>query len=85
MQPTGPSEPWAFTQEAPLTTRGFTDAAAERGIKINDLVLRELWRIGALEPVAEIRNRPVGPPQGPVTGEPTPTNSWTGGGCPGFG
>jgi len=51
----GASEPWAFTQQPPLVTTDFCKEASERRIEIHDEDLRELWRVGILSPMAEIR------------------------------
>jgi hypothetical protein len=59
---TAASTPWAFSQESPLTTSEFYRAAGQRGIALREHQLRELWRIGALAPFGEIRDRPLNPP-----------------------
>lgn len=46
-------EPWAFTQQPPLTTSDFCKEAEHRDIRVTDGLLRELWRSGALAPSAE--------------------------------
>lgn len=55
-------EPWAFTQQPPMTTRSFCKAAARRGLSVDDALLRELWRVGALAPIVEVRRQRSGSP-----------------------
>lgn len=70
------SEPWAFTQQHPLTTSDFCKEADRRGIKVSEGLLRELWRVGALAPIAEVRNRAVGPGRPSPIKEPYPGGTW---------
>jgi hypothetical protein len=60
MESVAASEPWAFTQQHPLTTAEFCREAERRDITIDNHVLRELWRANALAPIAEVRNQRVG-------------------------
>ncbi|MDA8381138.1 MAG: hypothetical protein M0020_09995 [Actinomycetota bacterium] len=51
------SEPWAFSQEHPLTTSDFCEEAKKRGVPLREEQLPELWRVGLLAPFVEIRNK----------------------------
>lgn len=75
--PFAAAEPWAFTQTHPLDTDQFAKQAEARGLRINDGVLAELWRIGALAPLVEIVDDPVLPPAVPTIPEPTNVASYT--------
>ena len=55
-------EPWAFSQEHPLTTSEFCKEAEKRRIPLREQQLSELWRIGALAPLVEVRNKPLNEP-----------------------
>lgn len=68
--------PWAFTQQHPLTTSELCREAAKRGIAIKELQLRELWRVGALAPLVEVRNRRIHPPSPSPIPEPFPHGTW---------
>ena len=76
VQAIGPCEPWAFTQERPLTTSDFAKEAQRRGHRVDNEILRELWRAGALAPIAQIRNRPVGGSATPSIPEPASGGTW---------
>lgn len=69
-------EPWAFTQQPPMTTRDFSKAAARRGLFVDDPLLRELWRVGALAPIVEVRRRRSGPPCPSRIPEPYVSGTW---------
>ena len=64
------SMPWAFSQQHPLGTSDFCRAAAKRGIDIEEQQLRELWRVGALAPLVEVRNRQANDPSPSAITEP---------------
>jgi hypothetical protein len=70
------NEPWAFTQQPPLTTSGFCKEAERRGIRLNNGLLRELWRVGGLAPIAEVRNRRSGSPHPSPIAEPRGGGTW---------
>jgi len=63
-------EPWAFTQRYPLETREFCKAAERRGLRFDENDLRELWRVGALVPFVEVRDKPLHQGMTPSTPEP---------------
>jgi hypothetical protein len=44
--------PWAFTQYQPLGTSDFIKEAGRRGVRLELLTLRELYRRKVLEPFA---------------------------------
>lgn len=69
-------EPWAFTQQAPMTTVEFCKAAARRGLFVDNAVLRELWRAGALAPLLEVRRRREGTPCPSPIPEPHAYGTW---------
>lgn len=62
--------PWAFTQHQPLGTSDFIKEAERRGVRLDLLTLRELYRRKVLEPFAYVNNRQVGPVPPPVGEEP---------------
>lgn len=70
--------PWAFTQQHPLSTSDLCRQAAKRGITIKEPQLRELWRVGALAPLVEVRNRRLHPPSPSPIPEPFPHGTWIG-------
>lgn len=51
------SEPWAFSQEGPLTTSDFCKEAERRGIRLREEQLPDLWRAGVLSPFVEVRGK----------------------------
>jgi len=53
--------PWAFTQRQPLGTSDFINEAGRRGVRLDTLALRELYRRKVLEPFVYVSNRQVGP------------------------
>jgi len=55
------SEPWAFTQQNPLSTSEFCKEAAKRRLSLHEEQLPDLWRVGALAPFIEIRSKPLYP------------------------
>ena len=55
------SEPWAFTQQDPLSTSEFCKEAAKRRLPLHEEQLPDLWRVGALAPFIEIRSKPLYP------------------------
>lgn len=76
VEPLAACEPWAFTQQGPLTTGDFCKQAERRGIHVNNGLLRDLWRTGALAPLVEVRNRPVGPRRPSPIPEPVARGTW---------
>jgi hypothetical protein len=56
---------WAFTQQNPLDTSEFIREAAKRGVRLDALMLRELYHVGLLIPLVTLTDRRVGVP-GPV-------------------
>ena len=61
---------WAFTQEGPLSTADFRKEAEKRRIHLREEQLSELWRVGALAPFLEIRDKPLHDPLPPFGSEP---------------
>lgn len=57
-------QPWAFTQQPPLSTAEFCREAKKRGVVIDVPTLRELYRVGLMAPFLEVRQRR--PPATPV-------------------
>src|SRR2546421_10484716 len=55
------SEPWAFTQQDPLSTSEFCKEAEKRRLPLREEQLPGLWRVGALAPFVEIRSNPLHP------------------------
>jgi len=53
------SLPWAFTQHQPLGTSEFIKEAGCRGVRLDLLVLRELYRRQILEPFVHVSNRRI--------------------------
>jgi hypothetical protein len=70
------SEPWSFTQQPPMTTLEFCKAADRRGVFLDNAWLRELWRIGALAPLVEVRRRRSGTTCPSPIEEPRPFGTW---------
>src|SRR3954468_16503737 len=70
--------PWAFTQKHPLDTADLCAEAAKRGIDVKEPQLRELWRVGALAPFVEVRNRRLHAPSPSPIPEPFPHGTWIG-------
>lgn len=70
------SEPWAFTQQAPLSTSEFCREAEKRRLSLREEQLPDLWRVGALAPFVEIRSKPLRPGSPPKLGEPVFLGSW---------
>ncbi len=70
------SEPWAFTQQDPLSTSEFCKEAEKRGVALREHQLPGLWRVGALAPFVEIRSKPLRPGRPPKLGEPVFPGSW---------
>jgi hypothetical protein len=64
------SMPWAFTQHQPLGTSDFITEAGRRGVRLDLLTLRELYRRKVLEPFVYVNNRQVGHVPAPVSEEP---------------
>ena len=64
------SLPWAFTQHQPLSTADFLKEAGRRGVRLDLLILRELYRRGIVEPFVYVSNHRVGPGPAPVGEEP---------------
>jgi hypothetical protein len=62
--------PWAFTQHQPLGTSDFVKEAGRRGVRLDLLILRELYRREITEPFVYVSNRRVGPVPAPVGEEP---------------
>jgi hypothetical protein len=61
--------PWVFTQQHPLDTAEFIAEAGKRGVRLDPLALRELYRASLLAPFVTVTSRPVRPPA-PVESEP---------------
>jgi len=70
------SEPWAFTQQGPLSTSEFCREAEKRRLSLREEQLPDLWRVGALAPFVEIRGKPLHPGSPPKLGEPLFPGSW---------
>ena len=51
------SVPWAFTQQYPLSTSEFCKEAEKRRLLLREEQLPDLWRVRALAPFVEIRNK----------------------------
>ena len=69
-------EPWAFTQQHPLTTSEFCKEAELRGIRLREEQLPDLWRVGALAPFLEIRRKRIHPGAEPGIPEPRSGGTW---------
>ncbi len=54
--------PWVFSQSHPLSTSGLISEMKKRGVDLDSRTLRELYRCGDLQPLAEITTRRVRPP-----------------------
>jgi hypothetical protein len=68
--------PWAFTQQNPLSTSEFIRAAKDRGVDLNELMLRQLYKRGVLAPLVMLTATSQADPQ-PVTGpEPAARGTW---------
>jgi len=70
------SEPWAFTQERPLTTSDFCKEAERRGVAVREEQLPDLWRAGVLAPFVEIRNDHMHRPSSSAIPEPVAGGTW---------
>src|SRR5258708_20744769 len=70
------SEPWAFTQQDPLSTSEFCREAEKRGVSLGEDQLPDLGRVGALAPLVEIRSKPLHPGRPPQLGGPVFPGSW---------
>ncbi len=70
------SEPWAFTQQDPLSTSEFCREAEKRRVSLREDQLPDLWRVGALAPFVEIRSKPLHPGSSPKVGESVFADSW---------
>jgi hypothetical protein len=64
------SQPWAFTQQDPLSTSEFCREAEKRRVALREEQLPGLWRVDALAPFVEIRNKPLRPGIPPKLGDP---------------
>jgi len=53
--------PWVFSQSHPLTTSNLISELKKRGVSLDSQTLRELYRRGDLQPLAEITTRSVRP------------------------
>jgi hypothetical protein len=74
---TAASQPWAFSQEAPLTTADFCKQAERRGFEsLREEQLRDLWRVGAVAPFVEIRSKQLHDPAPSAIPEPSLTGTW---------
>jgi hypothetical protein len=62
--------PWAFTQHQPLGTADFITEAGHRGVRLDLLILRELYRREILAPFVYVSNRRVAPVPAAVGAEP---------------
>ncbi len=51
--------PWVFSQSHPLTTSGVISELKTRGVSLDSQTLRELYRRGDLQPIAEMTTRRV--------------------------
>jgi hypothetical protein len=51
--------PWVFSQSHPLTTSNLISELKKRGVALDSQTLRELYRRGDLQPLAEITTRSV--------------------------
>lgn len=68
--------PWAFTQQSPLSTGEFIRAAKDRGVDLNELKLRQLYKRGVLAPFVMLTATGQADPQ-PLTGpEPATRGTW---------
>jgi hypothetical protein len=68
--------PWAFTQQDPLSIGEFIRAAKDRGVDLNELKLRQLYKRGVLAPLVVLTATSRAAPQ-PVTGpEPATRGTW---------
>jgi len=67
--------PWVFTQGHPLDTDSLVREAEKRGIKLDLLALRELYRRGLLVPFVELTFRRVREPRTPDGPEPIAASS----------
>lgn len=70
------SQPWAFTQAHPLDTSKLCKEAAKRGIPLREEQLPDLWRVGLVAPLIEIRNRQLHEPTPPSVAEPLSGGTW---------
>src|SRR5258708_215509 len=70
------SEPWAFTQQDPLSTSEFCREAEKRRLSLREDQLPDLWRVGALAPFVEIRSKPLHPGSPPKVVESVFAGSW---------
>src|SRR5437763_1167506 len=53
------SMPWVFSQQHPLDTAEFIREADKRGVRLNALALRELYRVALLVPFVTVTSRRV--------------------------
>jgi hypothetical protein len=68
------AQPWIFTQRQPLSTSEFVRAARDRGVDLDELKLRQLYKRGLLTPFVALTgtqqtgSRPVTVPEPPARG-----------------
>ena len=68
--------PWVFTQHNPLSSSEFIRAAKDRGVDLNELKLRQLYKRGVLAPLVMLTATSQADPR-PVTGpEPAARGTW---------
>jgi hypothetical protein len=54
------SMPWAFTQQHPLDTAEFIAEAGKRGVRLDPLALREVYRVSLLAPFVTVTSAASG-------------------------
>lgn len=69
------SSPWVFTQRHPLDTSDLVKEAKERGVNIDEAMLRLLYRHRLLVPFVAVAGRRIGIPIPAPAGDPTTWSS----------
>ena len=62
--------PWVFTQHQPLSTSEFIRKAKERGVRLDELMLRQLYKQRVLMPLVAVTATRRVEPQSPAQPEP---------------
>ena len=68
--------PWVFTQHQPLGTSQFMRAAKERGVELDELKLRQLYKRGVLVPLVAVTSTRQTEPRTLAQPEPRSGGTW---------
>lgn len=68
--------PWAFTQQHPLSSGEFIRAARDRGVDLDELTLRQLYKHRVLVPFVMVTDTRQGEPRAVAEPEPPAHGTW---------